>query len=723
MSVSTRRRRSGYSPLVRGPLPLASTPRALGSVRLAPGLASSIAAPVTFPSTRLQCKVLIALGADLTQPWYTWSWTDITQWVRFESGISTTQGRQDETSVVQYGRGQLTLDNRDGRFSRRNPNGPYYGLLSINTPIWGTVDAGSGAFSRLQQFVVEWPTRWDISGKDSTVPIQTAGALRRLGQIDIAKSALRRSILPTTPLAYWPCEDGTSATQVASGLASGSPMTGTPVFGSSFGGSSGSIDLAAIPDGALSATVNLPDANGFQVEFAVETSGFAAVLLMSCGTVAPYLYNSKDGINPPPDALPHHVAYRFVQAAGPSVLITLWYDGVLQYADVAIGGQTLSSVLNLTVVNRDGITAGALGHIAVYSFSDVSSPVTRAGAATGYNGESPVTRIVRVAAEQGVAMVCTGSTQPSPAMGPQPVAKFLDVLRDAEAVDQGILYETDWGLGYVPLADRTNVSASLALDFDQRHIAATPEPADDDQRLRNRWTASRPGGSFAIVEQTTGPNGTGSAGPGIYEDSVTANVQLDSQLRDQAGWRRSLGVVDEDRWPSIPIRLHATPDLIPSWAAMPFGGRVTAANPPSQVAPDTIDAIREGWSERWDPFTWVAELNTSPYTPYRVGTLAADVGDTAETTLILTPDTLTLAADVSTTDVTWSINSSPIWTVAAESFPRYIWWEGEVVRLDVCTGASAPQTWTVVRSINGVSKAHLANSTGRIYRPGVLTLS
>ncbi len=139
-------------------------------------------------------------------------------------------------------------------------------------------------------------------------------------------------------------------------------------------------------------------------------------------------------------------------------------------------------------------------------------------------------------------------------------------------------------------------------------------------------------------------------------------------------------MTDEDRWPSIPVRFHATPGLIPTWAAMPFGGRMTAANPPSQVAPDTIDAVVEGWSERWDPFTWVADLNTSPFAPYRVGTLAADTGDVAETTLILTPDTLTLAADVSTTDVTWSINSSPIWTVNAESFPRYIWWEGEVVQ-------------------------------------------
>jgi len=150
---------------------------------------------------------------------------------------------------------------------------------------------------------------------------------------------------------------------------------------------------------------------------------------------------------------------------------------------------------------------------------------------------------------------------------------------------------------------------------------------------------------------------------------------------------------------------------------------MTAANPPSQVAPDTIDAVVEGWTEQWDPFTWSAELNTSPFSPYRTGVLAADTGDTNEFLLILTPDSLSLAADVGTADVTWLINSSPLWTTNSESFPRDIWWEGEVIQLTNCVGASAPQTWTVVRSVNGVVKGHLANSAGRVYRPGVLALA
>ncbi len=758
---------------------------------LTPTTSAAPAGSVTFPSTQLRCRVLIALGADLTQPWYTWSWTDITQWVRFGSGITVTQGRQDETSVVQYGRGELTLDNRDGRFSRRNPNGPYYGLLTINTPIWGTVDAGTGEFSRLQQFVVEWPTRWDISGKDSTVPIQTAGVMRRLQQGSGQKSALRRTltaVTATTPVAYWPLEDGADATVAASGLPGGAaaailtgptstvstipgaaqaPLLTTPLAPSGAVDTPGNIQFAIPPHTVGTETLTFwtqgtpfanPPTGGVQVTVTHvltfvfgggiasatvsnasydPTGGFTSVIglwvqfFAPDGTFIDELYSgTAHPAFDPFDGSPHQMQLQLVQS-GSDIVASIYFDGTSADDPITMAGRTLTAMAlfraggtgyyqDAANLYLDPLTVPyALSHLTVHN----SAPTSSASAGSGYAGETGPARIVRVAAEEGVAMACTGSTAPSPPMGPQPVGKLLDVLRDAEAVDQGVLYETAWGLGYIPLADRYNAPVSLALDFDQRHIAVPPEPADDDQRLRNRWTASRPGGSSATVELTTGPTGTGTAGPGVYEDSVSANVQSDSQLPDQAGWRRSLGTVDEDRWPSIAIRLHGTPDLIPSWAAMPFGGRMTATNPPSQVAPDTIDTLREGWVERWDPETWVAELNASPFTPYRIGTLAADTSDTAQTTLILTPDTLTLAADVSTTDVTWSINSSPIWTVNAESFPRYIWWEGEVIQLTNCVGGSAPQTWTVVRSINGVVKAHLANSSGHIYRPGALALA
>jgi len=685
--------------------------------------AESSSSAVTFPTTQLSGKVYLAIGADLTQPPASWSWTDISNYVRFTSGISTRQGRADEQSTVATSAGQLTLDNRDGRFSRRNPNSPYFGALTFNTPIWATVDPGSGPITRMQMFVNEWPTRWDRSGKDSTVPIKCAGIMRRLQQGTVLKSAMRRAVLSKsqpTPVGYWPCEDGSDATSVASGLPGGAPMTGTPVFSSGFGGSTGSLDLHAMTDETAPVTpaVPLASASGFQVE---------CTFLATSGTTE-FLYNISSGTFGPStglivatstsDGQPHHLAVSCVQNGG-NVDFIAYRDGVLRSTTPFAG--TLSNSVQILI--RGNQSSGTvISQLAIYDFANVGAPTTRAPAAVGYAGELATTRMRRLAAEEGVPMVCTSGV--SPAMGPQPVDTFLNILRDAEKVDQGVLYETNWGLGYQSCNDRTNQPVSLALDKAQRHIAVEPEPADDDQRLRNRWTASRTGGSSYVKEQTSGPLGTQAGGPGLYDDSITVNVNLDTQLPDQAGWRLHISTVDEDRWPSIAIRLHGTPTLIPSWAVMPFGGRMTFANPPSQVAPDLIDAIIEGWAERWDTESWDAVLATSPYSPYLIGTLATETGDTGSTLLILTPDTLTtLAGGVDTTATSWSVNSTPLWTTNAEMFPRRILWEGEEIRLTNCSGASAPQTWTVVRSVNGIVKAHSAGSSGHLIHPGVLGLA
>jgi hypothetical protein len=688
-------------------------------------LGGLVPSTVTFPTTRLVTRVQIALGADLTQPSTSWAWADITSYVRQDLGISWSTGRPDGSGQVGYGRAALKLDNRDGRFSRRNPNSPYFGLLTRNTPIWVTVDAGSGVRDRIQMFVNEWPVRWsDESATDSTVTIQCSGALRRLGQGGTLAAAMRRRILSPdepAPAAYWPCEDGTEAIAVASGLPGGSAMTpfsagDVPVFGAGFGGSTGSLDFLAMPDdGGVVGNAVLASASGFQVEFMALSNAGATVfdiVQIDSGTFEAVIGMSAAAA----DGQPHHFAFRCVQN-GPNVDVTSYRDGIVG-ATNSIAGVLTTSVAVASRNPAQGTTL-LFAQLAIYNFASINAPTTRAPAATAYSGELATTRIRRVCAEERVPVLCTSGN--SVAMGPQPVGKLLDILRDAESVDQGVLYETAWGLGFQACNDRTNIPVALALDFNQRHIADTPEPADDDQRLRNRWTVSRVSGSSYVKQLTTGQTGTTLAG--VYDDSATVNVQLDSQLADQAGWRLNIGTADGDRWPSIPLNFTRNPTLIDTWTTLPYGQRMTVSNPPAQMPPDVLDLVIEGFSEGWTPFNWFATLNASPFAPYLIGTLATDTGDTASTLLILTPDTLTLAADVDTTAISWSVNSSPVWTTNSEMFPRRIIWEGEEIRLDNCTGASAPQTWTVVRSVNGIVKAHTAGSTGRILNPGVLALA
>lgn len=62
-------------------------------------------------------------------------WVDISPDVYQRDDIEITRGRSDEASSVDPGKCKLTLNNRQGRYSPRNPTSPHYGLLGRNTPL------------------------------------------------------------------------------------------------------------------------------------------------------------------------------------------------------------------------------------------------------------------------------------------------------------------------------------------------------------------------------------------------------------------------------------------------------------------------------------------------------------------------------------------------------------------------------------------------------------
>lgn len=170
------------------------------------------------------------------------TWTDVSQFVFQRDGITITRGRPNEaTSVVPSGL-SLTFNNRDGRFSYRNPAGPYYPFIGRNTQIrLSTQDdlIFTGPYTyRFWGEVAAWPPLWDPTGTDVYVQIVANGVLRRLAQGSPIGSPLRRYYTRLTdgeaPIAYWTMEDGSGATSFASAVSGGSAMTytGTPSLSS-----------------------------------------------------------------------------------------------------------------------------------------------------------------------------------------------------------------------------------------------------------------------------------------------------------------------------------------------------------------------------------------------------------------------------------------------------------------------------------------------------------
>src|SRR5215212_2881756 len=81
----------------------------------------------------MQLVVKAAFGYAVTDP--SPAWTDISDYVHINTGVSITRGASDELGEVQAGTCTMTLDNSDGRFTSGRAASPYYPNVKKNTPI------------------------------------------------------------------------------------------------------------------------------------------------------------------------------------------------------------------------------------------------------------------------------------------------------------------------------------------------------------------------------------------------------------------------------------------------------------------------------------------------------------------------------------------------------------------------------------------------------------
>ncbi|WP_127201728.1 hypothetical protein [Streptomyces sp. Z26] len=454
---------------------------------------------MAFPEDPLGVVVELQLGG---------SWMDITPHVYARDPIKIERGRRDEGSRADPAVCTLTINNRDGRYSPRNPRSPYYGLLGRNSPVRVYVLLPGGVSYRFVGEVSAWPSRWAPSGADVWIPVQAAGILRRLGQgAQPLRDALRRHIEASVPrpLAYWPLTDGEYAIQGSEVISGAQPARTLGPAGSYYQGQvewgkgelapwmDAAVGLPPASRGNLTVGVNPAPAatDGWSVD--IVRSGLGSQLVVEMWDTAPRIsldpqicwslvvgidgdtsmrlvlgaYDEASSssmtlalVNVP--ALytpgPHHIRLTVTPAPGDDAAWSVMLDGA-----VVASGVTWPLVRPLAKINTywvtvtgDGGDTGplAIGHLTYWG------PQTPPAADTwravrGHAGERAGRRIERLCAEQGVPLQVTGSLDDTPAMGPQRPATFLDLLATAEDVDGGTLGEARDELA---LAYRTRTS-------------------------------------------------------------------------------------------------------------------------------------------------------------------------------------------------------------------------------------------------------------------------
>lgn len=631
----------------------------------------------------------------------------------------------------------------------------YRGGSNTNTGTFVTWDDYVTTALEWAGTVSSWPVDWDMKGDNCWASITANGILRRLSQgTREIKSALTRQLPAYSPTGYWPLEDGSGATSLAN-LVSGRPAA--QVAGNV------SVSAGQGPDGGAQA-IMLSDATGQVFGRAAPSlpsgvHGFSGMIFTkftgaipavdtgvitwnALGTITSYYRFVINGTNVTMSVesasgtvlststnsiaglvdLTEWVAWQIetdVSGANTNWSFILHQVGRVDYyaltgsfvgaADTRCTGFTINprrADLSGTMFAHSWVGPNTLPFV-TDSFSLVSS---------GYATEKASDRVTRLCMEEGIPVIVEAGE--SVQMGPQPLSSIVPALQQCQDADQGILYERDNGLGFRPHHARFNQTLGLTLTVSAGHLSGPPRAINDDQRLRNKWTVSRIGGSTSVAQDDDSISRRGT-----YDDSISVNLYSDLQLEDHAGWRLYLGTYPALRWPQITLEITRVPGAVQIWRGRRYGFRMTVATGRAQITGNDPDVIVEGYQATLYPHKWQVQMNCSSATMWDqalIGTLRLDADNS----------TLSVAATNVATSITVTNNGDPYSTWAPTSIlpaevPFNINVNGEIMTVtnvgDLGTPSANKQVLTVTRGVNGVAKAQDLFTPVKLATPTYLT--
>lgn len=611
--------------------------------------------------------------------------------------------------------------------------------------------------------ISSWPQSWDLSGRDVWTPVDASGILRRLGQgSDPLKSSIARFVLrnSSTAYAYWPMDDASGSTSVASGLASGPAMSvsGSPEFAAddTFVSSN---PVLTLNGAALAGAVNPMAATGvvyvqmlLDVPLAGEVNDGVFLRVFTTGTAARWevtyvtatdqlrldVFDSSgvsllSTLTSDPRGKPLSLILALTQS-GANVDYGLYLNGYIN-PTAGLGpisgtlvGRTVGVATAVQVNPTGSLTDSSVGHLYVFAVRQ-DGTTAEINALRGNVGETAGRRIERLCGEEGITFTAYGDLDQTVAVGPQRPLPLVDLLAECEVADLGQIFESreTLGLAYRTRDSRQYQSALLALAYGN---LAELTPVEDDQAVRNDITVDRVFGSSARMTLDTGtlstlapPNGVGR-----YAETVEVNLSTDSQLADHAQWRVTDGTIDEPRYPDIVAHLEApafsaSSTLTSAALSTDHGDLITVSNPPAWLPPDTIRQHTIGQVETLSPFEYSIGFVCVPATPYG-STGQYDDGSTryAASGSTLTSSITSTATGAAAISITVAAGN-PLWTTSASDFPMDIVIAGERITLSAISGAASPQSATVsARSVNGVVKAQSAGAAIDIADPDYYSL-
>lgn len=685
-----------------------------------------------------------AWGADINSDPGTWTWTDITKDVRHVPGISVRLGRADEASTSQPAQCSMVLTNTNGKYSLGGQS-PRYPFVRRSMPIRVQIDPadGSGFRSAFLGYADGFTPKWDdLHGKIPVVELSASGTLRRLAQGNSPiQSAFRREMTnSSTVVAYWPMEEGKNATY-APAVRGGSPMTfaGTPDWTASDDFNC-SEPLPFAKDAHFNCDVYpYEDTGQNQARFLLlmpEAEDFPDGLVLAhfhtTGSIARWdityevfngfpamglfrYYDSGEqegsdiigfGIN----AIPGRMSLELRQD-GNDIVWRMGHKDAFQegsgagYFEATIPDETVGVFSHIELNPHSNLGDVVFGHVTIEN--EINSLFTATDALVAHVGDRPAAlddsgRIQRLCDQYNLPLTIYGNQEPFymyDELGPQLPEPILDLLHECETADQGQLWDgRDPGLSYTTRRRRELSTVSLTIDASQYELDGSFAPVDDDQRTRNRVSATRLQGVTSTYEDTDGPLGVSSIG--IYDSSLTVNTNHDLMTTHYASWQVHLGTVEGYRYPTVTIDARQAPDLMgPALDVVP-GHRIDIINVDTVLTGfpmDHVSLIVEGIGHEISNDEWRITFQCSPWDPWGVGIAAATTGETDDR--VLRADTsgsfLASSASAGATSISVTTPAGPRWTRNSDDYPLMLSVGGIPVEATACSGTGTTQTFTI----------------------------
>jgi hypothetical protein len=285
-------------------------------------------------------------------------------------------------------------------------------------------------------------------------------------------------------------------------------------------------------------------------------------------------------------------------------------------------GTSVGTVTTLQLGDGTADLGGlVMGHPAISD--DLNGYANTATATMGWNGEPARHRLLRLASEENVPLSVAMADAALPQMGVQQSSTFIDLIRQAETVDQGILFERRDGteLAYRAAGTLLNQQPVLTLDFEDG-IFDDIRPKDDDRAAFNAMTAKRINGSEFTYELAEGANSIQDPpdGIGYYGTTVPGDLSLafDADLPDQAAWRVHVATVDQMRYPVITLNLanERAFALLDDVLRADVGDKIRLTNLPPDYSVDDVDLLVWGTSDAPSPDAWPVSFVCVPAEPW-----------------------------------------------------------------------------------------------------------